>query len=194
MVRLPFQLTRQGALTSPEDPTEKRGWRGDRSRFLHPLCLYNNGATFTLNGIVLAVGQTTSVVPRSAGQHAPAVTQRVVTLRKRPSPVGCRKWSCRKSVLVHDTAEAISTLDTSLVDARTVVSERDRLVLGWPLQPVLRRVGAPGRTRTCDPRLQRNRDVAPTARSRSSDQFGTRHAKVAGSSVLPVPLYRATAG
>src|SRR5437773_1959468 len=115
MVRLPFQLTRQGALTSPEDPTEKRGWRGDRSRFLHPLCLYNNGATFTLNGIVLAVGQTTSVVPRSAGQHAPAVTQRVVTLRKRPSPVGCRKWSCRKSVLVHDTAEAISTLDTSLV-------------------------------------------------------------------------------
>src|SRR5712692_10604944 len=57
VVRLPFQLTRERAITSPKDPTEKRGWRGSRSRFLHPLCLYNNGATFTLNGIVLAICQ-----------------------------------------------------------------------------------------------------------------------------------------
>jgi len=27
-----------------EDPTEKRGWPGGRSRFLHPLCPYNNSA------------------------------------------------------------------------------------------------------------------------------------------------------
>src|SRR2546425_144645 len=80
VVRLPFQLTRERAITSPEDPTEKRGWRGSRSRFLHPLCLYNNGATFTLNGIVLAVGQTTSVVPRSAGQHAPYPLHREATV------------------------------------------------------------------------------------------------------------------
>src|SRR5258708_5837959 len=63
VARRPFQLTRQRAITSPEDPTEKRGWRGDRSRFLHPRCLYNNGAPFTLNGIVLAVRQATTVVP-----------------------------------------------------------------------------------------------------------------------------------
>ncbi len=86
VVRLPFQLTRERAITSPEDPTEKRGWRGGRSRFLHPLCLYNNGATFTLNGIVLAVCQATSVVPRSAGQHAPYPLHREATLASRPAP------------------------------------------------------------------------------------------------------------
>ena len=85
MVRLPFQLTRQRALTSPEDPTEKRGWRGGRSRFLHPLCLYNNSATFTPNGIVLAVCQVTSVVPRSAGQHPPYPLHREATLTSRPA-------------------------------------------------------------------------------------------------------------
>ena len=70
VARLPFQLTGQRAITSPEDPTEKRGWRGGRSRFLHTLCLYNNAATFMLNGIVLAACPPTAVVPRSAGQHA----------------------------------------------------------------------------------------------------------------------------
>jgi hypothetical protein len=60
---LPVQLTRQCAITSPEDPTEKQSWRGGRSRFLHPVCLYNNTATFTLNGIVLANRQATAVVP-----------------------------------------------------------------------------------------------------------------------------------
>src|SRR5713226_4633179 len=85
VARLPFQLTRQRAITSPEDPTEERGWRGGRSRFLHPLCLYNNGATFTLNGIVLAFCQTTSVVPRSAGQHAPYPLHREATLASRPA-------------------------------------------------------------------------------------------------------------
>src|SRR5712691_1807743 len=85
VVRLPFQLTRERAITSPKGPTEKRGWRGGRSRFLHPLCLYNNGATFTLNGIVLAVCQVTSVVPRSAGQHAPYPLHREATLASRPA-------------------------------------------------------------------------------------------------------------
>src|SRR5712691_9872132 len=63
----------------------ERGWRGGRSRFLHPLCLYNNSATFTPSGIVLAVCQVTSVVPRSAGQHPPYPLHREATLASRPA-------------------------------------------------------------------------------------------------------------
>ena len=37
VARLPFQLTCQRAITSPEDPTEQRSWRGGQLRFLHPL-------------------------------------------------------------------------------------------------------------------------------------------------------------
>jgi hypothetical protein len=55
--------------------------------------LYNNRATFTLNGIVLAVCQATSVVLRFAGQHAPHPLRREPMLASRfartgPLPAG----------------------------------------------------------------------------------------------------------